>query len=132
MWWFNRKRRVKIEIGYGEAIDRYTILAIKVSRMKGDKQKAAEAAYLEIILALSRAEVRPLTVEETHVLLAVNDELWDIEDEIRKICECEDLKERCVSLAQKVYRLNDHRAELKRSIDKKLGSTMIEVKSHVG
>jgi len=63
-------------------------------------------------------------------LRAVNEKLWEIEDEIR-LCEREeDFGEKFVELARSVYRFNDERAEIKREINTMLGARIVEEKSY--
>jgi len=60
----------------------------------------------------------------------VNEALWDIEDAIRG-CEREgDFRPKFVELARSVYHNNDQRAALKRRINERLGSAIIEEKSY--
>ena len=63
-------------------------------------------------------------------LRAVNEKLWEIEDEIR-LCEREeDFGEKFMELARSVYRFNDERAEIKREINTMLGAQIVEEKSY--
>ena len=63
-------------------------------------------------------------------LKAVNERLWQIEDDLRA-CERQlDFGSRFVELARSVYRENDQRALLKRQINLLLGSRLIEEKSY--
>ena len=67
--------------------------------------------------------------ENISELKAVNEKLWDIEDEIR-IKEKERLfNNEFVQLARSVYLKNDKRAEIKRMINQMTGSTLVEEKS---
>lgn len=116
---------------WGELIDKVTILEIKSARLTDEAALAnvrAELALLADIArpALEREGVRALTAR----LRAINAELWDIEDRIR-------LKERAgsfgcefVALARSVYRTNDVRAAVKRRINERLGSALVEEKSY--
>ncbi len=66
----------------------------------------------------------------TRELAAVNSELWDIEDELRK-CEAGDFfGPRFVSLARSVYVCNDRRAAVKRRINDLLGAEIREEKAY--
>ncbi|PKL95605.1 MAG: hypothetical protein CVV18_04830, partial [Gammaproteobacteria bacterium HGW-Gammaproteobacteria-8] len=60
----------------------------------------------------------------------VNEQLWEIEDEIRGCERRRDFGERFVELARSVYRTNDRRAAIKRQINEQLGSTIVEEKSY--
>jgi hypothetical protein len=71
-------------------------------------------------------ELDRLTAE----LKAVNESLWQIEDEIR-VCEGkQDFGPDFIDLARSVYRTNDRRAALKRRINDLLGSRIIEEKGY--
>ena len=63
-------------------------------------------------------------------LKGVNEQLWDIEDEIRDCERRGDFGETFIGLARAVYRTNDRRCELKRQINLLLRSTLIEEKSY--
>ncbi len=64
-------------------------------------------------------------------LKAVNSKLWVIEDDIREFERLKDFSEAFIGLARAVYFNNDKRARIKRSINKLLGSKLIEEKSYV-
>ena len=60
----------------------------------------------------------------------VNGQLWDIEDQIRDK-ERESLFDaEFIALARAVYVTNDERAAIKRRINTKLGSSLVEEKSY--
>jgi hypothetical protein len=60
----------------------------------------------------------------------VNEALWDIEDEIRDQERKSDFGADFVRLARAVYHTNDRRAALKREINARLGSALVEEKSY--
>jgi hypothetical protein len=63
-------------------------------------------------------------------LKAVNERLWDIEDDIR-VCESkQDFGAEFIRLARAVYFENDERARIKKSINSALGSAYVEEKSY--
>ena len=63
-------------------------------------------------------------------LKAANEKLWDIEDEIRDCESRKDFGETFVQLARSVYLTNDRRAEIKREINTRCGSLIVEEKSY--
>ena len=63
-------------------------------------------------------------------LAAVNERLWDVEDEIRLCEENGEFGERFVALARSVYAINDRRAALKREIDCLFNSAIVEEKGY--
>ena len=63
-------------------------------------------------------------------LRMVNSNLWDVEDRLR---ECEKKKlfnQYFIELARSVYQLNDKRAAIKKKINLRSGSRLIEEKSY--
>jgi hypothetical protein len=120
-----------IEISPGELIDRQTILLIK-SRRIGDAGKLAtvraELARLSAVAGRLPWDGELERLAED--LLAINSELWQIEDDLRD-CERERrFDEPFIQLARSVYLRNDARAATKREIDVHLASHLTEVKSY--
>jgi hypothetical protein len=67
---------------------------------------------------------------EVSALLAVNERLWAIEDDIRDKERAQSFDGEFVRLARAVYIENDERAAIKRRLNVKLGSSLIEEKSY--
>jgi hypothetical protein len=63
-------------------------------------------------------------------LKAVNERLWDIEDEIRVKERAQEFDAEFIRLARSVYFENDDRARLKKEINLALGSAYVEEKSY--
>ena len=131
----NRKAEsapILVEIAPGELLDKITILQIKTERMT-DPAKVKNVQVELAILAKTRQESMAASAELTKLegqLKAVNERLWDIEDEIR-VCEGkQDFGPRFIALARAVYHENDHRAALKKSINQLLQSRIVEEKSY--
>ena len=120
---------MKIEVSNGEIIDKLTIIRIKLERIK-EKAKLInlEREYEELIKASASiiSTEDPLYI----ALYEVNCELWDIEDHIRDLERKKDFGEDFVSTARDVYHKNDKRSELKREINLKTSSGLIEEKSY--
>ena len=122
---------VTIEIGIGELMDRYTILKIKMNEIK-DPQKLSnvkkEYDYLsEHILKLEEKEDIQGLVNE---LFDINEELWDIEDELRQMEASQIFDEEFVETARMVYKMNDQRAAVKKKINLLYNSAFVEEKSY--
>jgi hypothetical protein len=63
-------------------------------------------------------------------LKSINESLWRTEDDIRT-CEREgDFGLRFIELSRSVYETNDRRAAIKRRINERLGSEIVEEKSY--
>ncbi len=120
---------MKIEVSNGEIIDKLTIIQIKLERIK-DKAKLVnlEKEYGELSKVSSSiiGTGDPLYV----ALYNVNCELWDIEDHIRDLERNKDFGEDFVSTARAVYFKNDKRSEIKREINIRTSSGLIEEKSY--
>ena len=56
--------------------------------------------------------------------------LWDIEDQIRACERDQDFGPRFISLARQVYLVNDRRADVKKRLNRALGSRLVEEKSY--
>jgi hypothetical protein len=122
-----------VPISPGELIDKITILEIKSARMS-DAAKLhnvrTELALLNGTWSASdhsrKADIGP----EWSALRDVNGRLWDIEDEIREQERAGRFDARFIELARAVYVTNDERAAIKRRINDKLGSALVEEKSY--
>jgi hypothetical protein len=122
---------MKIEASIGEVADKYTILTIKKLLIyEKDKLENIEKEWKYIKGALERKYPEALTDPLTQELYNINKKLWQVEDELR---ECERMKsftEKFIGLAREVYQLNDVRAIIKKQINTKYGSELVEEKSY--
>ena len=118
-------------ISVGELIDKITILRIK-SRRIADPAKltnvARELARLEALQAGLPDAADFLSLIDQ--LEAVNTALWDIE-ELKRAHEREGrFDDAFIDLARQVYLKNDHRAALKKALNARAGSAIVEEKSY--
>jgi len=115
----------------GELIDKITILEIKSERIADAAKHANISRELE---ALSRIAAKLPWTGELHELKArlksVNEAIWEIEDKVREAEHAKRFDAGFVALARCVYQTNDKRAALKRDINLKLGSSIVEEKSY--
>lgn len=123
---------IAVPVSFGELIDKMTILEIKTERI-GDAAKVAnvrtELDMLNETWATHGASGTDIRDERAR-LRAVNEALWDIEDRIRVKEKAKEFDADFVELARSVYVRNDERAAVKREINLKLGSTLVEEKSY--
>jgi hypothetical protein len=125
----NPRKKMKIEVSNGEIIDKLTIIQIKLERITDEgKRLNLMNEYNELINAsrLIMSITDPLYIG----LYKVNCELWDIEDRIRELERKKDFGDDFVSTARAVYFTNDKRSQLKREINIKTSSGLIEEKSY--
>jgi hypothetical protein len=116
----------------GELLDKLTILEIKRARITdADKLDNIEHEWRVLTEIWSDASLEaPGLNERRDELKAINESLWDIEDDIRQCEAKKDFGERFVELARAVYQTNDRRAEVKKKINLLLGSRLVEEKSY--
>ncbi len=116
-------------ISLGELIDKITILEIKEIKMTGIKLKnvAKELELLKYILQDRNLEIDVNLV--TH-LREINNNLWEIEDKIRMKENKQQFDKEFIHLARSVYKQNDVRASIKKEINQKYNSELIEEKSY--
>jgi len=121
-----------VPISPGELIDKITILEIKSQRITDPAKLAnvrTELAMLEETWSASAWSAIDIGAEWTG-LRDVNAQLWDIEDRIRDKERDSQFDAVFIELARAVYVTNDERAALKRRINTKLGSALVEEKSY--
>jgi hypothetical protein len=123
---------IKVSVSPGELLDKITILRIKSRRMSDAAKLAnvrAELAALEETWGAS--SYANINIEaDVNALLAVNERLWVIEDDIRDKEREQAFDAEFIRLARAVYFENDERAAIKRRINVKLGSALVEEKSY--
>ena len=123
---------ILVPVSPGELLDKITILRIKAARITD----AAKLANVRLELGLLEEQWRaslPAGMEvaaEEKALENVNAKLWDVEDLIRDLEAAKRFDARFVELARAVYINNDERAAIKKRINLKLGSALVEEKSY--
>jgi hypothetical protein len=125
---------IETPLPVGDFIDRLTILDIKSERVDDPvklRNIEHERAALRQIWNGSGYSGASIEVEQRELKL-VNAELWEVEDRIRIKERRGEFDREFIALARSVYRLNDRRAQIKRAINLKLGSDLIEEKSYHG
>lgn len=123
---------ILVPISPGELLDKITILRIKAARMT-DAAKIANVKHELALLEKTWNECGAAAVDlggDEAELTRVNEMLWVIEDEIRDEEHAKRFGEKFVELARSVYVTNDERAAIKRRVNAKLGSTIVEEKSY--
>ena len=123
---------ITVPVSFGELLDKISILQIKSERMSDEAKLAnvrRELSALEktwMAHPAAGGDVARLRAE----LKAVNERLWDIEDEVRLKEKAQSFDRDFVELARSVYLQNDERARVKKAINLALGSSYVEEKSY--
>jgi hypothetical protein len=123
---------IRVPVSPGELLDKITILRIKSSRMRDASKLANVRIELEALEQIWNASPYAAVdvTSDVSALLAVNERLWTIEDDIRDKERAQTFDADFVRLARAVYIENDERAAIKRRINVQLGSSLIEEKSY--
>jgi hypothetical protein len=123
---------INAAIAPGELFDKLTILELKAERFEAGTK--LDHVLLELNGLRAACDAAIVRSDKLDALIAdlrqVNEEIWEIEDEIRRCESRQDFGPRFVELARSVYRTNDRRAAVKRRINELLGSVIVEEKSY--
>ena len=121
-----------VPVSVGEVIDKITILEIKQERIPDPAKLENIRRELTMLQEVVKAEIQPSNeLDALHAKLkGINEELWQIEDDIRDKERAKSFDDEFVRLARAVYVTNDQRAAAKRDINELLGSTLVEEKSY--
>lgn len=126
--------KILAEISAGELFDKITILEIKKTKIK-DKDKLSdikkELESLNNTLRehnLNKIDLKLKNLIEE--LKNINLDLWEIEEKKRSAEKNGNFGKDFIELSRNVYKKNDIRAKIKLEINKVLGSSIKEVKSH--
>jgi uncharacterized protein YukE len=123
---------IKIELSVGELLDKITILQIKSERIDDAAKLENINKELNVLQAIWEASpyLQKDLDENINELKTINEALWNIEDKIRDKEGEQAFDQGFIELARSVYFTNDKRAEVKKVINNKTGSDLIEEKSY--
>jgi hypothetical protein len=121
-----------VPISPGELIDKITILEIKSQRMTDAVKLANVLKELGMLTETWKVYAgAAIDIDaEWKALRDVNEQLWDIEDRIRDKERDGLFDAQFIELARAVYVTNDERAAIKKRINTRLGSALVEEKSY--
>ena len=123
---------IKVPISPGELVDKITILEIKSARMADPAKLANVRTELTLLQETWRTSAYAShdIAAQWAALRKINEKLWDIEDDIRDLERARTFGKEFIQLARAVYVTNDERAAVKRDINTRLGSKIVEEKSY--
>ena len=116
-------------VSLGELIDKITILEIKQIHMTGIKLKNVDKE-LKLLRKILQDENLEIDIDLINNLKEVNKKLWEIEDNIRIKESNQEFDKKFIELARSVYKENDKRASIKKEINQKYNSELVEEKSY--
>ena len=124
--------QLQVPVSVGEALDKITILQIKLAHISDATKRANIQNELDALLPLVAGDA--FATDQMQALMAelksVNEALWDIEDDIREKEAAKSFDAEFIRLARAVYITNDKRAEIKKQINLATGSALVEEKSY--
>ncbi len=123
---------IKVPVSFGEVLDKITILEIKSERIADpEKVRNVRLELDELSTTWNEAVQDQAAIADLRKQLkAVNEALWEIEDDIRDQEAAQDFGPRFIELARAVYVTNDKRAAIKKEVNLALGSRFVEEKSY--
>lgn len=117
-----------IDVSVGEFVDKISILQIKnIKILDQDKIKNIQRELVELLEIVPEEIINDALYFE---LSKINIRLWHIEDDIREKERLSEFDDEFIQLARDVYITNDLRAKIKKQINIKYGSDIIEEKSY--
>ena len=122
---------ILIPVSIGELFDKISILKIKTKNLKD--AKAIANVKKEYTLLLAKAKKVDPNFQNTALfksLHKINSYLWKVEDAKRDHESKKSFGESFIRWARRVYIYNDKRAEVKKAINVKYGSSIVEEKSY--
>ena len=122
---------ITIPVSVGELIDKYSILQIKRSKVKGVKLENVQNEINSLTSHVSKFITIDTISTLYEDLLGVNTQLWEVEDEIRILENQKVFNDKFIQLARSVYYLNDERFSIKNKINVLTDSEIQEVKQYI-
>ena len=119
-----------VKISYGEIIDKYTILEIKLKNIADVNKREHIQEELAVVLPIVKSLTKGDILELTQNLKSINQSLWVIEDQIRMKERISQFDEEFIDSARSVYLKNDERSKIKYKINILTHSPLIEEKSY--
>jgi hypothetical protein len=112
-----------IPCSYGELIDKYTILQIKITKAQSSGQKSNIQHELDMLFPLIKQ-----SDSMSEQLLHINTLLWEQEDLIRYKSQNKIFDQTYIICAETIHQLNNARCAIKKKINLKYDSSIIEEK----
>lgn len=129
-----------IPVSVGELIDKITIMSIRLAKSRENTRcgscdvynelRDLEKSFVDIKGRLTDSEASSLLMLRDKLRM-VNEELWLLEDDLRRSEYREDFGDSFVNNARRVYKTNDRRSEIKSQINELTKSVIKEYKNYI-
>ena len=128
----DKSAMLHVPASIGELLDKITILEIKIQRISDPKKlDNVLNEWRELMATLeTHLTLDPQLSQLKEKLLTINEQMWDIEDDIRAKEAAQLFDEEFIELARNIYFTNDRRCAVKRTINELTGSALIEEKEY--
>lgn len=129
-----RVQTILTPVSIGELIDKITILEIKAERIADAAKLGNVRTELDGLwpLWLQQQAARPELAALKQQLKAINERMWDIQDQLRAKETAQDFGDGFITLARGVYGTNGERVAVKNEINRVAGSALVEEKQYQG
>ncbi len=128
------EQQILAPISTGDLVDKITILQVKEQKIQ-DPEKLRNITYELSLLQKTLQESVPVNsqLEQLmHELFQTNQTLWNTEDAIRAKEAKKEFDKEFIEIARSVYMHNRERHRIKRVINEKTGSPIMEEKQYTG
>tara|TARA_B100001094_G_scaffold256718_1_gene256021 strand:- start:394 stop:801 length:408 start_codon:yes stop_codon:yes gene_type:complete len=118
-----------INISIGELWDKFSILLIKKEKLNEEN----ELYYINNELDFLTKNMSKYSYIQDLLFInlkKINLELWDTENLIREKEKNQEFDQEFIKFARDVYSLNDKRSFIKYNINKRFGSSILEIKNY--
>ena len=123
--------KIKVQISIGELFDKISILEIKKNMISDPTKISNILKELITLQKVSEKKNLPYKKDANYKkLFKVNSLLWDIEEGKRSHEKKKLFNKDFIHLARQVYIQNDNRAKIKKAINTKYNSEIVEEKSY--
>jgi hypothetical protein len=121
---------VSIRVSCSEAIDRLSILRLRVANGTASNQEEIAAQIEEYVRTIDALNLKQEVRNLWRRLDRTNAMLWRLENAIRACERDRDFGPRYISVSRMIRRLNDRRAIIKSQIDQSSNSAFVVKKSY--
>lgn len=121
---------MRIQVSIGELVDKVSIFSIKVKKIKNSEKLIHIQKELDLLRKAMESIEIDADSKEVIALTRVNLKLWDLENAIHLKEKKAQFDDEFIQLARAIYRLNDELTVLKRNINLKYHSALIEEKEY--
>lgn len=120
-----------VDVSNGELLDKLSILKIKLENIKDENKLVNIKKEFDILTSVSNSLFLKYDIKDMFDrLFEINYKLWQIEDSIRDKERKKEFDEEFVFYARNVYITNDLRSDIKKQINNKTNSEIVEEKSY--